>query len=74
MVNSKTLRHIWLILEQTQAQRILELSDSDLLVRVQKQLEAQIFLSDSELNNANIYINSRLPLIRDLAQSRLVGA
>lgn len=74
MLSSSTLRQIWLIIEQTQAQLILELDDSDLVRQAEKRLAARGFLSDAEMNKAQTYISSRIPLIRDLAQSRLVAA
>lgn len=73
MLPSSTIRQIWLIIEHTQAQLILELSDSDLVQKIQKKLAVRGFLSDAELNKAQTYIYSRLPLIRDLAQIRLAA-
>jgi hypothetical protein len=74
MLSSSTLRRIWLIIEQTQTRIILELSDSELVRRIQAQLETQVFLTASELNAVHYYIQSRVPLIRDLAECRLARA
>jgi hypothetical protein len=74
MLNKSTLWQIWLAIERTQTQVLLETSDSELVRRLQKQLEAQIFISDSELNAARNYIQSSVSLIRDIAEGRLVGA
>ena len=72
MLKSSTLRQIWLIFEETQDQLILELSDSDLVRQIQKSLELKGFIHDAERNKVRAYIYSRIPLFRDLAQSRLV--
>lgn len=74
MLNSSTLRQIWLIIERTQTRILLELSDQELVRRLQEQLEAQISISDSELFAARNYIQSKVPLIRDFAEGRLVSA
>ncbi|MEM7591524.1 MAG: hypothetical protein AAF383_08385 [Cyanobacteria bacterium P01_A01_bin.83] len=71
MLNASKLRQIWQIIEQTQARILLELEDLELILQLQKQLETQIFLSVSELCDVRIYIRSRIPLIRDLAEVRL---
>jgi len=68
------LRHIWQIIDQTQALNLLELGDLELILQLQKQLETQIFLSVSELYDVRIYIHSRISLIRDLAEVRLAIA
>ena len=74
MLNSQTLRQIWLIIEQTHCRLLLELSDSQLVAQIQQQLETQVFLPDSEIYAARNYLQSRIPLIRDTAQGRLVKA
>lgn len=74
MLNASTLRQIWLIIERTQTRILLELSDGELIRRLQEQLEAQISIPDSELFAARNYIQSKVPLIRDFAESRLVSA
>lgn len=71
MPDSSTLRQIWLIIDQTQTLMLLSLSDSELIQRIQGQLKAQRLITNSELNAVGVYINSRIPLIRDLAASRL---
>lgn len=71
MLTSSKLRQIWQIIEQTQARILLELEDLELILQLQKQFETQIFLSVSELCDFRIYIRSRIPLIRDLAEVRL---
>lgn len=72
MPHSSTIRLIWLIIEQTQALILLNLSDSDLIQWVQEKLKKQTLISNSELNTVGVYLHSRIPLIRDFAESRLM--
>ena len=74
MLSNSTLRHIWQIVEKAQARLLLEFTDSELVRWIQIQLESQIFVSDWEINAACNYIQTRIPLIRDLAESRLATA
>ena len=74
MLNAFTLRQIWSIIELTQTRILLELSDSELVRQIQEQLEARILLSAPESHAAHCYIQSKTPLIRDLAESRLFRA
>ena len=73
MLTNSTLRQIWLIIERTQTSILLELSDSELVGQLQVQLEAQRLIPDGELKAAHTYIQARIPLIRDLAESRLAS-
>jgi hypothetical protein len=67
--SSSTLRQIWLIIEQTHKLIFLELSDSELVYRIQAQLEERLLLTIPELNAAHLYIRAKVPLIRDLADN-----
>ncbi len=69
-----TVQQIWQIIEQTQTYHLLELNDSELLEQVSQQLETNLRLNADELNLARNYIQSKISLIRDLADSRLAAA
>ena len=69
-----TVQQIWQIIEQTQTYHLLELNDSELLEQVSQQLVSNLRLNAAELNQARNYIQCKLPLIRDLADSRLTPA
>ena len=71
MLKPSTLRQIWLVLDQAQIHLLLERSDAELSRWIQEQLEAQIFIPESELKATHHYIQSRVPLIRALAESQL---
>jgi hypothetical protein len=69
-VNSKTLRQLWALVEQTQSSKLLRLSDSDLVKQLLTQLNSQQVLSTEEISSVNSYLWSRTNLIRDLAIAR----
>lgn len=64
------LRQFWSLVENTQSHTLLNLDDSALAHWLLKQLKSQRSLSPSEAAQFSAYIQSHLPLIRDLAYSR----
>ncbi|UKO98781.1 hypothetical protein [Nostoc sp. UHCC 0870] len=70
-INSKILRQIWSVVEQTQSSTLLRLSDPDLVSQLLTQLDREQALSSEEINSVNTYLFSRTNLIRDLAIARL---
>ncbi len=64
------LRQIWSLVEATQTQVLLNLDDETLVQWLSRQLKSQRSLDSQETDLLNTYLQSRLPLIRDLAQSR----
>ncbi len=65
-----TMRYVWSVIEETETKTILSLNDTDLIGQLLKQLENKKLLSGEQINEMSTYISSRVPLIRDLAQSR----
>ncbi|OUL36910.1 hypothetical protein BV372_04530 [Nostoc sp. T09] len=70
LVNSKILRQLWSVVEQTQTSTLVGLSDPDLVNQLLRQLESIQALSSEEMNSVNAYLFSRTQLIRDLACAR----
>jgi hypothetical protein len=68
LMNSLILRHFWSLIEEIQPATLLEISDTELIQQLLKQLECKKILSEEEITNVSAYISSRLPLIRDLAE------
>ncbi len=64
------LRQIWSLVEATQTQVLLNLDDETLVQWLLRQLKTQRSLDSQETDLLSTYLQSRLPLIRDLAQSR----
>ncbi len=67
-----TMRYVWSVIEETETKILLSLNDADLLKQLLKQLENKKQLDSEQINDMSMYISSRVPLIRDLAHSRLV--
>lgn len=68
------LRQLWSLVETTQSSVLLTLDDASLVQWLLKQLKTQQPINRDEADAFSSYIHSRLPLIRDLAQSRIVVA
>ena len=71
IISGLTLRQIWLAIERIQTNSLLELSNLELMRQVQEKLEQQNVLNSAELKFAQNYIQSRILLIRDLAEGQL---
>ncbi|AFY53573.1 hypothetical protein Riv7116_0998 [Rivularia sp. PCC 7116] len=67
-----TMRHVWSVIEETETKTILSLNDTDLIGQLLGKLESRKLLSGEQIKEMSIYISSRVPLIRDLAHSRMV--
>ena len=71
-VTPSTLRQVWSVIEETHASLLLKLSDTELLQQLLIQLVDKKQLNVEEVCDVRAYIYSRIPLIRDDAQERLV--
>lgn len=65
------LRQLWSLVENTQATTLVSLDDKNLVKWLIEQLKTNSSLSQNETNRAMDYIQSRISLIRDLAEERL---
>ncbi len=70
MPSASTLRQLWLIIEHLQIHTLLDLNDFELARKIQAQLNQEACLSSEEIAQVKSYIQSRIPLIRDSAESR----
>ena len=68
-LNISLLRQVWKVIEQTNFYELLSLNDTELTQRLLRQLETQNRLSQEETLLVQVYLDSKLPLIRDLAES-----
>ena len=64
------LRQLWSVVEATQAHTLLKLDDASLVQWLIKQTTTKTILDGSQTDVLSDYIQSRLSLIRDLAQER----
>ena len=65
------LRQLWSLIETTQATLLVNLDDATLVQWLLKQLKMNSAHNGLEADLLNEYIQSRLSLIRDLAEQRL---
>ena len=65
------LRQLWSVVENSQATTLVSLDDATLVQWLSKQLKTTGSLNCREADLMNEYIQSRLSLIRDLAEERL---
>jgi hypothetical protein len=70
-MSANLIKAIWRAVETTQSATLLRLDDGELLSTLIKRLKNSNSITSAEVGDASFYINSRLSLIRDLAQSRL---
>ena len=64
------LRQLWALVETTQANILLSLDDNSLVQWLLRQVKAERSLDIHEVSILTSYIQSKLTLIRDLAQQR----
>ncbi|WP_040898349.1 hypothetical protein [Xenococcus sp. PCC 7305] len=68
-MNISLLRQIWKVIEQANLYELLSLNDTEVITRLLGQLEIKNRLSREETLVVKVYLNSKLPLIKDLAES-----
>lgn len=73
-MNTTLLRQIWNTIETTNAVELLEIGETELIQKLLKRLDAQQPLAKPERDSLNNYLQSKMGLIKDTAESRLVSA
>lgn len=72
-MNSSALRQFWAVVEDTQANLLLKLNDTELTQKLLYELKFKVSLTSEENRTMSAYIHTRTPLIRDLAHARLLA-
>lgn len=72
-MDSYRLRQIWRIIENTQADLLIDLDSVQLSKFLVQEIQQTVTLTTEDNALLNTYIKSRISLIRDLAQSRQVA-
>ncbi|MEX0271830.1 hypothetical protein AB3R30_22150 [Leptolyngbyaceae cyanobacterium UHCC 1019] len=70
MITAKMMQQLWAVIESTQVNTLLQFDDSDLIKLLLNQFANQQTIDAQTTHNLNTYIESRLPLIRDIAEER----
>lgn len=68
-MNPHLLRQLWSLIEGSHSNWILSLDDNSLVHWLVDQVSDEHLLDSVEADSLNGYIRSRIPLIRDIAQS-----
>ena len=71
MVTAKMMQQLWAVIESTQVSTLLQFDDAALVQVLLQQLKANQTIDAQADSSLNIYIKSKLPLIRDTAEGRL---
>ncbi|MGM3308524.1 hypothetical protein ACSQ6I_21530 [Anabaena sp. WFMT] len=71
MITAKLIQQLWAIIESTQVSTLLQFDDTALVQLLIQQLTVKQSLDAKETPSIDTYIKSKLPLIRDTAESRM---
>ncbi|HSM83900.1 MAG TPA: hypothetical protein VLS96_19580 [Nodosilinea sp.] len=69
-MNPQLLRHLWSLVERSQSNHLLALDDNSLVCWLLEQFAGQRSIDQTESDQLHHYIRAKIPLIRDLVQSR----
>lgn len=72
-MNTTLLRQTWSIIETTNASELLTIGETELINKLLCRLDAQNPLADRERIYINNYLCSKIGLIKDIAEARLVA-
>ncbi|MEA5572018.1 hypothetical protein [Calothrix sp. UHCC 0171] len=65
------MRQLWSVVENTHSKTLLNMDDASLVQLLVKQTKTEVSLDGNETNYLKNYVESRLALIRNVAQDRL---
>ncbi|MBD2363612.1 hypothetical protein H6G36_20875 [Anabaena minutissima FACHB-250] len=71
MITTKMMQQLWAVIESTNVTTLLQFDDMALVQLLLQQLKAKQGIDAQSDSSINTYIKSKLPLIRDTAESRL---
>ena len=72
-MNITLLRQTWNLIEATNAMELLEIGEAELVQKLLSRLDAQKPLADQERMCLNNYLRSKVSLIKDTAEARLIS-
>ena len=72
-MNISILRQLWSLIETAQPSTLLNLDDDSLVENLITQLTEEYSLCPQEAQTVDVYIRSRTPLIRELAQFDMIS-
>ena len=72
-MNITLLRQTWNLIETTNASELLDVGETELIQRLLNRLDAQKPLADKERVCVDNYLHSKIGLIKDTAEARIVS-
>jgi hypothetical protein len=66
------LRLLWAVIADVQIQDLQTLSDAALIAMLLREISRRLLLSGEEVSCLYAYVNSRIPLIRDIADRQFL--
>ena len=72
-MNITLLRQTWNLIEATNASELLDVGETELIQRLLNRLDAQKPLADKERVCLDNYLHSKIGLIKDTAEARIVS-
>lgn len=69
-MNACILRSLWYVVEETQSNILLQLSNHELVSYLESELRDRTPLCEAEMPAIRVYVHSKISLIRDLAYER----
>ena len=73
-MNVTLLRQTWNLIEATNAAELLDVGETELVQQLLNRLDAQKPLADKERVCLDNYLHSKIGLIKDTAEARMVSA
>lgn len=71
MVTARMMQQLWAVIESTQVSTLLQFDDAALVQLLLNRFKTQQAIDAQAANSLNCYIQSKLPLIRDIAEAKL---
>ncbi len=71
MITAAMMQQLWAIIESTQVSILLQFEDSALVDLLLKQVVTEQAIDNQAMGGLDTYIQAKLPLIRDIAASKL---
>ena len=71
MVSVKMMHQLWAVIESTRVSSLLQVDDASLVQLLVEQIADLQQVDAQATSNLSIYIQSKLPLIRDIAAGKL---
>lgn len=70
MLSARIMRQLWTVIDSMQVNTLLQFDDAALVQLLLNQFAAEQSIDAQATHSLNTYLQSRLPLIRDIAEEK----